>query len=122
MELRSVSCSKCHSEVYEEWKKTNHAKAYTTLVDRNRHFDPECLPCHTTRFGEPGGFNIESQEEELAHVQCESCHGSGAEHMAKDGAIPLKRFDKSVCLKCHTKERSSDFEKDYDDYLSRGTH
>jgi hypothetical protein len=53
--LRAASCESCHKREYAQWKASRHATAYASLVRRERQFDPDCLPCHTTRFDEPQG-------------------------------------------------------------------
>ena len=109
---KSIRCSECHSEPYEIWTKTDHAKAFQTLINKNMQFNPDCLACHTTRFEEAGGFTVTAQEKELRNVQCESCHGDSAAHLEDPSVVPLKPGVKT-CLKCHTEHRCPDFEKEY---------
>jgi hypothetical protein len=111
--LMSQSCKECHSEEYAIWQKSDHAKAFATLVKRSRQFNPDCLSCHTTRFEEPDGFNMELQQKELRNVQCDSCHGNSALHMNDPGSVPRKDPGKVTCVKCHTPYRCPDFEKNY---------
>jgi len=130
--LRAASCESCHKREFMHWKASRHAAAYASLVKRERQFDPDCLPCHTTRFEEPQGFSIQSHPRDLIGVQCESCHGLIAEHAGdakkvsatadccvKGSALKPARQD---CLKCHTAERSPSFEKDYPVYLKKVKH
>jgi 2',3'-cyclic-nucleotide 2'-phosphodiesterase (5'-nucleotidase family) len=65
---RSISCKKCHRDAYESWEKTDHAKAFQTLIDKNKQFNPDCLVCHTVRFEQPNGFTMEAQEKDLRNV------------------------------------------------------
>jgi hypothetical protein len=37
--------------------------------------DAECLSCHTTGYGQPGGFVSVAETPKLVGVQCEVCHG-----------------------------------------------
>ncbi len=110
---KSIRCSECHEEVFEIWKKSDHAKAFQTLIDKGRQFNPDCLVCHTTRFEEPGGFTMENQEEELRNVQCESCHGDSASHLEDPGNLYETKPTVETCVKCHTEHRCPDFEENY---------
>ena len=109
----SITCKECHAEAYEIWEKTKHAKAFQTLIDKGRQFNPDCLACHTTRFEEPGGFTMEAQQAELRNIQCDSCHGDSAPHMEDPTALPQMNPGMETCMKCHTEHRCPDFEKEY---------
>ncbi|MDH5458921.1 MAG: multiheme c-type cytochrome, partial [Nitrospinota bacterium] len=50
------TCLTCHAKEHALWSKTGHSRAYAALEEVNKSFDPECLACHTTGFGKPGGF------------------------------------------------------------------
>ncbi|NLD39499.1 MAG: hypothetical protein GX654_21815 [Desulfatiglans sp.] len=111
--LRSASCGECHSDAYEIWQKSDHAKAFQTLINKERQFNPDCLVCHTTRFEEANGFTMKAQEKELRNVQCESCHGDASAHLEDPGSVPQMDPGVKTCLKCHTEHRCPDFEKEY---------
>ena len=66
----SEKCGNCHDHAYAVWKnaavpdpkekhKLAHARATVTLEAERapfgRHYDPECMQCHTTGFKHPGG-------------------------------------------------------------------
>ena len=107
--VTSETCAKCHQEEYDKWKQTRHSHAFDILETRNRAFDNSCVGCHSVGFQKQGFINIKATPQ-LAHVQCESCHGPGAEHAAK----PEKGFYKtpstpSMCITCHDRENSPDF-------------
>ena len=53
---------------------SRHSHAYETLNRVNKAFDPECLSCHVTGWGENGGFISEVDTPKLKNVQCEVCH------------------------------------------------
>ena len=105
----SETCAKCHQEEYDKWKTTRHANAFAGLETKNRTFDNACVGCHSVGFQKQGFINIKATPN-FANVQCESCHGPGAEHAAK----PQKKFYKtppvpSTCITCHDRENSPDF-------------
>ncbi len=118
--LRADACAGCHEREYARWQRTDHARAYLSLLSMNREFDPECLRCHTTRFEVPGGFSMRDQPAQLRHVQCEACHGPAGEHASNPpqtklpGAIP-----QSTCTGCHTIEQAPTFREEYAQYLER---
>jgi hypothetical protein len=114
----SEACKKCHPSEYEIWAKSDHAKAYQTLVDKkhpsNRQFDGECVVCHTVGFVYDSGFRNEKDTPKLINVGCESCHGPGSEHIKhrnnpqlRAEMNPLKgnaRRIEDSCIKCHDPE------------------
>ncbi|MCE2391814.1 MAG: redoxin domain-containing protein [Proteobacteria bacterium] len=100
-------CQACHPGQHSSWELTRHAFAFETLVEHNVDRDPECLPCHTVGWEQPGGYSLENQSEHLRGVQCETCHGRGGPHQSPDF---LAETDlESVCLTCHTPEHSLRF-------------
>ena len=122
VELRNDACNDCHSEAVEAWAKTDHAKAFQTLINKNQQFNPDCLACHTTRFEEAGGFTMDAQQKELRNVQCESCHGDATAHLEDPGSVPAGDPGVELCIKCHTEHRCPDFEKEYQKEWSKIAH
>jgi hypothetical protein len=112
--LKVTSCEPCHSDVVQKWRATDHAKAYSTLVERSKQFDPSCLVCHTTRFEKTGGFNMSQQQPELMNVQCESCHGDASEHLSAMKPIPVPDPPVELCIECHTPDRCPGFDEEFD--------
>jgi 2',3'-cyclic-nucleotide 2'-phosphodiesterase (5'-nucleotidase family) len=110
--LRLSACEPCHAGQVKQWKTTDHAKAYSTLVGKSKQFDPKCLACHTVRFEQPEGFNMKQQQMELVNVQCESCHGFAKEHLSDMSKKPTQKPVMAVCLKCHTADRCPGFDVD----------
>ena len=109
-----AACDDCHSDAVEFWKKTPHARAWKTLVDRGQQFDFDCIGCHVTGWEQPGGANL-AFNENLRDVQCEVCHGPGTIHIAKGGeekpsAVMLAPPADLCATQCHTKEHSDTFE------------
>lgn len=115
----SAKCVECHDTAVDFWKKTRHAKAWNTLVERGQQFDLECTSCHVTGWNKPGGASL-AKVEGLEDVQCEVCHGPASIHVAKEGEDEPKTLvggpEPTMCAKlCHTKEHSDTF--NYDAYL-----
>jgi len=102
--IGAQACGVCHVRELEDWQNTPHANAWHTLplVDRE---NPRCQGCHTTglQAGQTG-------------VQCESCHGPGADYwpefVMKDPqlahALGLRKGDDiGTCTRCHTEDTPS---------------
>lgn len=96
-------CSGCHTEAYDFWKKTGHARAYETLSKQHKEFNLDCVKCHVTGYGKPGGSTV-TFVSELKDVQCETCHGPGSRH-ADDNENPdyiIAKPKKDLCAPlCH---------------------
>ena len=101
------NCVKCHASEYTQWQLTRHSRAWKTLVDLRRESTPECVPCHVTALGEPGGFQTADDAARFGNVQCEACHGRGSDHrqwMAKGNTVA-----ETTCRGCHTTTISPTF-------------
>lgn len=133
------SCKKCHLKQYKSWKETDMAKAFDTLkpgekkeakekwkLDPAKDYTQEekCLKCHTTGYGEPGGYPVlggewTDDQKKLAEarqgVQCEACHGPGSlqipvkkenkEYKLADlKDLGWRAADEQNCLACHNKD------------------
>jgi hypothetical protein len=115
------ACRGCHQAEYEQWKGTPHATAFKTLLDVHRNYQPRCVVCHVVGFGTTFGYQLGAPTEELANVQCESCHGSGRAHLADPARSPMRRsVPATVCLSCHTPEHSEAFI--YSERVKQVTH
>lgn len=143
----AVKCNgSCHDAYYQAWKKSPHGGTFNLLKPGERKeaklrvkLDPEkdytttplCLRCHTTGYGQPGGFQpagsknkkgkstaskIDPTEPNKEQVGCEMCHSvaggsqfravmkSSKGNFAKAESEPYgQRWDYSnVCTRCHT--------------------
>lgn len=107
----AAACAACHPAAAKAWEETGHHRALEALQERSAAYNPACLRCHVTGFGQPGGWTGASSP--LTHIQCEACHGPGSDHVAAPapgyGALPA---DGSACVACHTWENSPDFRFD----------
>jgi hypothetical protein len=106
-------CQACHPLEHAHWATTAHARAYDTLVKKNKTSDPSCLACHTTgrSFPKKPGHRLEN-------VQCEACHGSAGGH--PDSRKDLRQVDENDCRQCHNSTNSPDF--NFDKYVQKILH
>lgn len=96
------ACTKCHESQRKFWNQTSHSAAYATLSSQHKEFNLECVGCHVTGYGRPGGSTV-THVENLTSVQCEVCHGPGSKHVAapKDKTL-VKMPSPSFCAsECH---------------------
>jgi hypothetical protein len=93
----SVTCSKCHRAAFEKWSSTYHASATKDLSIDHQGKNPDCLACHATGLGEPGGYPQANAD--LAGVQCEVCHGPGEGHPPRKLASAPPSAE--ACGRCH---------------------
>ena len=148
-------CMMCHLPHFESWGKTKMSKVFELLkpgvraeakkkagIDPNKDYteDEFCLMCHTTGYGEPGGFVSIDETPELVGVQCEMCHGPGsiysemmfkkrgtytiADYMKK-GGLTMPSKDNNVCVKkCHnvTSPFVYNLDFNFEDRKAIGTH
>jgi 2',3'-cyclic-nucleotide 2'-phosphodiesterase (5'-nucleotidase family) len=107
----SESCKQCHSEIFRQWQSTKHAHAWQTLEQKKSHVDPACQLCHTTGYGETGGFEAIRSSLDRVDVGCESCHGPSALHN-RTPTIRTPWTAKTQCASCHDHENSPTFQLD----------
>jgi hypothetical protein len=105
----SDQCRHCHSHMFGTWMETGHAKAFSALLAAEQK-NPDCLKCHVTGFGKPGGFVDVATTATMENVGCEMCHGPGSVHVAGakggEGAPTgwekaINRTPDNVCVQCH---------------------
>jgi len=119
-------CSACHLESAAVWKKSRHARAFATLENLGKHYDPECLECHVVslnpwdatensseevrKFEGKRGFLSLDLTPHLTNVQCENCHGPARGHLTNSKIKPAEHNPASVCVECHKGSHSPLFE------------
>ena len=150
------SCKVCHMPHFDSWKTTRMSQAFELLKpgvrakakhdvgldpDRDYSTSSECLHCHTTGYGKPGGFISMKETPEMINVQCEMCHGPGSlyaemmlkkrgtytrEDFMKIGGMTMPSFDDNVCAQqCHNQTSpfiGSGFKFNFEDRKAIGTH
>ncbi len=96
----AAKCKMCHKVQYSSWEATSHAKATEAAkASTDPAFTSDCLKCHAT-----------NASEDLPGVQCEACHGPGADFkkmsVMKDleaaKANGLVVPTQATCDGCHT--------------------
>ena len=133
----SAACGTCHPTELKALAGSRHARAIGLLArpGRGHHSVPahkrgvvglrkaECLRCHVTGHGRPGGFPARVPADPLRHalagVGCEACHGPGKAHVA-DPKKPraIARLGGTcnecnilpICRQCHDDRNSPDFD------------
>lgn len=112
--IGAKKCKICHKDVFTSWEKTVHAKAFDLLKPEEQKKE-ECTVCHITGTTVKGAV--------LEGVQCEGCHGPGADYKKKkimqDKELAIKNGlvipTEETCVRCHNKKsptfKSFDFEK-----------
>ena len=119
----AAECTPCHRAAAADWRGSPHAQAYNTLLQKNRHFFPDCVGCHTTGFGYDSGFAIGGERDHLGGVQCEVCHGPGQAHVRRPQKDNIRRqVEAAFCQNCHTEEQNPDFAQHPADYFAQVDH
>jgi hypothetical protein len=129
--IGTSACGMCHKTEKQGsqlsiWQNSKHAQAYLTLqtekadqIAKEKGFKtkavetPECLKCHVS------GYNVDakliSEKFKIEDgVQCETCHGAGADYKSKkvmenraeaiaNGMIAHENLE-DFCIGCHNAE------------------
>ena len=127
--IGAKKCKACHMKEYKSWQETKMAKSFENLkagvkadekkkagLDPAKDYtaDKDCLRCHTTGYGKAGGFKSLAETPDLVDVQCEACHGPGADFsqiMKKDkqfkladvkgAGLMVPNEKENNCMECH---------------------
>ncbi len=122
----SKACQECHEEEYNRFLKyAKKARSYEHILEMRKDLTEEefkkCLKCHTTGYGEPGGFVSVEKTPELKEAGCEVCHGPGSKHCDTEDPNDIKgdlRFQD--CEKCHTPAIVKEF--NFKPFIHGGAH
>jgi hypothetical protein len=114
--IGSAACQPCHELEYTNFikysKKTHSRESVEKMRSKLTAAELEaCYRCHTTGYGEKGGFVSYDKTPHVGDVGCETCHGPGSVH-AETGettAITRKPAVES-CVTCHSAERVQTFD------------
>lgn len=75
----SPSCSTCHKDAEEAWRRSRHSHSLETLAKLGKESDSRCVKCHVNAIGVSAATSI----------ACRRCHDGDNE-------------PKDVCAECHT--------------------
>ncbi|WP_291321676.1 cytochrome c family protein [Desulfonatronospira sp.] len=123
----SDACKGCHVQEYDNFmqyaSKSKSDENVQLMMDKlTPEEQRECFECHTTGYGEPGGFISFEETPEMGHAGCEVCHGPGSEH-AFTGDPYLIEADLTIeehCAPCHDDDRVRNI--NYKPLLYSGAH
>lgn len=146
-------CKACHLKQYTTWSATKMSAAFELLrpgarAEAKRRVkqdpakdythDPNCLGCHTTGYGKPGGFRSIEETPELAGVQCEACHGAHSgvlkvmtvqnkaykrgDVLAAGLQVPEESTCKGMCHNSKSPFVPANYQFDYPAKKKQGTH
>ncbi|MBW2568438.1 MAG: cytochrome c family protein [Deltaproteobacteria bacterium] len=122
----SALCRSCHEVQYEVFlSHARKSRSFESIQKMKKGLTDdeikECYGCHTTAYGEPGGFIDPEQTPELKNAGCEVCHGPGKLHIdTQDPARIIKKVTIDVCQRCHIEDRVSAFR--YKPTIYAGSH
>jgi len=115
MYVGSDACKDCHDTEFSNFKAyTRKARSFSSIeVMKKGLTEAElkgCFQCHTTGYGEPGGFISEDKTPKLKNAGCEVCHGPGSVHCETEDAADIKgKLSMADCEECHNAERVGAF-------------
>lgn len=112
----TAACKDCHEEEYEnftKYAKKAHSDRSVKIMASDLTEDElaGCYGCHTTGYGQPGGFVSYEKTPHLADAGCEVCHGPGSEHVESGGDIDYIKAELTMddCVDCHNEDRVKAF-------------
>ncbi len=115
------TCQECHADDCSLWRKSKHAQAWNSLIQKGAQADPDCQRCHTTGYGLPGGFASVRSGGRLVDSGCENCHGPSKAHVKDENVLTAYYAQaKDRCISCHDRENSPEF--NYDKYWAEIVH
>lgn len=121
------ACADCHPAEYKNFtqyaKKAKSAQSVQIMAsDLTQQELEECYYCHTTGYGQPGGFVSFEKTPDLGHAGCEVCHGPGSAHVETGGDPSLIKSSLSLadCEDCHNEDRVRSF--NFKPLLHGGAH
>ena len=109
------TCRGCHDAQYGSFMaNSKKARSFGSIQKMQKKLTPsefrDCFKCHTTGYGEPGGFTSAEETPGLKNPGCEVCHGPGSFHAESGDPADLSvKVSLQVCGKCHNPDRVAAF-------------
>ncbi|HET6438149.1 MAG TPA: cytochrome c family protein [Anaeromyxobacter sp.] len=106
----SEACQECHPDEYDRFThlalKARSYRGVEKMASRLTAAELKtCLPCHTTGYARPGGFESLEKTPHLANAGCESCHGPGSVHCQTQRREAIVRVPSvETCGSCHLQD------------------
>jgi len=122
----SKACMECHETEYENFSKyAKKSHSFKSIMTMKKGLTNEeikkCFKCHTTGYGEYGGFKSEAETPYLKNAGCEVCHGPGSLHAeTEDSEDIIGHLTQEVCETCHNSKRVEAFR--YKPLIYGGAH
>lgn len=119
-------CAECHESEYKNFteyaKKSNSFHSIQIMKKGLTNQElKSCFECHTTGYGESGGFKSENETPHLKNAGCEVCHGPGSIHVETNDPDDIKgSLTAKDCEKCHNSTRVGAFR--YKPLIYGGAH
>jgi hypothetical protein len=111
----SAACQQCHDQehaIFIKHSKKAHSRHNVEKM-RPKLTAAElenCYHCHTTGYGQKGGFVSYEKTPHLGDVGCETCHGPGSAHVESgDTSAITRKPHVDSCQVCHNAERIQNF-------------
>jgi len=111
----SQVCADCHENEFETFlQHARKSKSFKSVEMMKKGLTAEelrgCYKCHTTGYGEPGGFVSVEKTPHLQNAGCEVCHGPGSLHVeSEDPEDIISEVSMGNCVSCHNSERVAAF-------------
>lgn len=111
----SDACMECHKTQYSNFQSSaKKASSYESIRVMEPKLTEEefksCFECHTTGYGQPGGFISDGLTPKLKNAGCEVCHGPGSLHIKSQDPEDIKsKITIEECNRCHSPERVQAF-------------
>jgi hypothetical protein len=111
----SENCLLCHEAEYENFSQyARKSHSFQSVLKMQKGLTPQevkgCYACHTTGYGQPGGFVSVEETPELKNAGCEVCHGPGGRHASTENPEHIiGEVTIDICNHCHTEERVNAF-------------
>jgi len=122
----SDACEQCHADEYVSFMRyAKKSRSFQSIERLKKGLSEEeikrCFACHTTGYGQQGGFVSPEETPHLMNAGCEVCHGPGSLHIASQNPQEIKgSLVMEDCEKCHISERVRAFR--YTPLIHGGAH